>query len=281
MGLIAPMLKITLDKGGFLVKKRYLKWIIPICLLIMLGVGSAIAYSQNKIMEQPQLSYTQPTPEQIETGKAIVAKMFQNDVQNLHLHPSPDFILESSTARFRIDSSRQMITGVEYVNVKPTGKTKNITETEAHQKAIGFIREHFPQIDLSKYQEEVGFDTNYVLVLHEIDREIGVKLLGTITVIINQETGEVAIASLDMVQPPPSTKITIDKATAQTIAENAVKNEFPGAKLVRSSDKPEVKIDGDVNKQRIGWIFIFESDKHSAGILVDGNTGETMIQRAY
>lgn len=73
----------------------------------------------------------------------------------------------------------------------------------------------------------------------------------------------------------------LDKATAQQIASKKVKSQFIGAKLIRSSDSVENKI--GLN----GWIFIYQSkgifgwNNHSAAIMVDINTGETLVQRAY
>jgi hypothetical protein len=73
----------------------------------------------------------------------------------------------------------------------------------------------------------------------------------------------------------------LDKASAQLIAREKVKSEFMGAKLIRSSDSVESKV------ELTGWIFIFESkwifgwNDHSAAIMVDIITGETVVQRAH
>jgi hypothetical protein len=73
----------------------------------------------------------------------------------------------------------------------------------------------------------------------------------------------------------------LDKVTAQLIAGEKVKSEFTGAKLIQSSGTVEKKF--GLN----GWTFIYESEwilgwnRHSAAIMVDINTGETLVQRAY
>jgi hypothetical protein len=76
-------------------------------------------------------------------------------------------------------------------------------------------------------------------------------------------------------------KFPLDKATAQIVATEKVKSEFIGAKLIQSSDSVD-------NKAGLhGWIFVYQSkgifgwNKHSAAIMVDINTGETLVQRAY
>ena len=266
-----------------------LKWIIITCILIVLGINSAVAYNQFNNNDHDVSTHQpfQPTNEQMELGKAIVSKEFNRDSQNLVLFTSPDFILESSTAKFIINPDKQMITNVIYKNVKPVGNTTNITETEAHQKAINFIKEHFSQIDISNYEEKVGFQSNYVLKLQEIDKETGIKLLSSVTVIINQETGEIAQAHLDLIPSPTSLEVKLDKESARKLADEAVNNEFKEAKIIKSSDKPEVKLDREQNKQRLVWIFIYESEKtldepkHSAAIGVDAQNGDVIVQRAF
>jgi len=262
-------------------KSKWFKGIALVCLLIVSVVGTAMAFdepNQNVIEEPPKLFQT--TKEQLEHGKSLISKKFPDNAKDLKLFPSPEFILESADAKFAIDSEKNQLKGVYFTNVRPTGKETKISSQEAKQKASDFIKKHFTEIDLSRFQEEIVSNTNHIYRLNEVDRESGIKLLSSVTVVINQETGEIAMASVNMFTPPQSLKVSIDKETAQNIAEKAVKKEFSGAKLVRSSDTPEVKLD-DSGKQRIGWIFIYESNKHSAGILVDGNTGDTIIQRAY
>jgi hypothetical protein len=71
----------------------------------------------------------------------------------------------------------------------------------------------------------------------------------------------------------------LDKASAQLIALETVKSEFMGAKLIRYSLESK--------RGLTGWIFVFESNgvfdwnHHSAAIMVDINTGKTVVDRAY
>jgi hypothetical protein len=249
-----------------------------ICITIL--TLTTFAYANN----QPSL----PTPneKQMENAKALIVKHFpeklnEDNIEAIKIPNTNNVKIKTSDAYYIVDNKTNNISDARFLNVPLVGMTKKIDKSEAHKTAIEFLKKHYTEVDIDKYIEKSSFQTNYVLNLKEIDKETNTKLLGYITVIINQETGEVAYVNYCKMTPPTSLKISIYKEAAQVIADNAVQNEFIGAKLVRSSETPVVKLISGTDKQVVGWTFIYESEEHSAAILVDGNNGDTIIQRAY
>jgi hypothetical protein len=188
-------------------------------------------------------------------------------------------MLESDSAQFVIDPLSLTIKSVRFNNVDMVGKKRNISSEIAHQKAIEFIKKQFPDLDLTKFIEETAFNTNYILKLNEINKATQTKLLNNITVIVNQETGEIAMAMFNLNYPEIPSQISINKEDAEKIAYNKIKTIFANGKLDWSSPTLEQRL---LNGKAVtGWIFIYKSDKHSAGIMVDGNSGEATVQQAY
>lgn len=258
-------------------KRTSLK-IILMCFILLLFTTS-LAYSQPSALKDIKQTFI-PSNSQLEIAKNNVQKKYQNDTKDLRLVNSPSFILESANAKFEINPDNNMVRNITYKNVSSLGKKSKISEQEAHNRAINFIKGHYPEINLTKFEENSSLSGNYVLKLTEIDPITKAKLLNYINVIINAETGDVISASFDISNSSLSTtENTMSKTDVEIIANNKVKNEFDNAKLVSSSTTMETKLHNGTNI--LGWIFIYESDKHSAAIMVDAHTGQTFVQRAY
>lgn len=214
---------------------------------------------------------------------AYINKYFSESSITAELGDNPS-IYKSKTALFRFNLNTNHPTSIIFKDVKPIGKVKNIPQVKAHDKAIAFIQNKLPFIDLKSYTEESSFKSNYVLRLQGIDKASGIKLLNSVGIIINQETGEIAQVYIKETPTTADLNINISKNEAQKIAEQSITSYLEKPVLVKSSDVPEVKIDRENgNKQRAGWIFIFKSQDaaHSSGVLVDITNGETLIQAAY
>lgn len=218
----------------------------------------------------------------------IIKNSFQEEQGKITEDLSNANILISPTAKYQFDSENQRIIGVTYTNVDLIGHSTKITEKQAEEIAKNFAKEHFAKFDTTNCETKIAHSSCYAVVLTEVDKSSGIKLLNKFTAIINQETGQVATAFLNSDSQTNLPDVKINKAEALTIAIEAINKEFSGASLVRSSDTPEEKWfskednpeehDGD---PQVGWIFIFESSEHSGGVFVNVNDGKTKVQWAY
>jgi len=254
---------------------------VILILSFMVLTTATVAYSYPRYQNSNSILHTNfiPTENQLNRAKNEVLKSFPNDTRNLHLRKSIQFMLESENAQFGIDPATLSINSVRYNNVNTIGKKKKISQEYAHAEAIDFIKKHFPELDINKFVEESAFHSNYILHLTEINKATGTKLLNNITVIINQETGKIALALFDLSYPETLSPLSINKANAEQIADNKMNSIFSNAKLVSSSPTPEQKLLN--GKVVVGWIFMYKSNKHSAGIMIDGNTGKVIVQQKY
>jgi len=259
-------------------KKKLIGVLIIFSLLILISATSVYS-SKNSVSNSIQTTNFTPNDQQLKTAENKVIGSFPNNANGLHLHRSVQSMLESDSAQFEIDPSSLTIKSVRFNNVDMVGKKRNISSQVAHEKAIQFIKNQFPDFDLTKFVEETAFNSNYILKLNEIDKATGTKLLNSITVIVNQETGEIAMAMFNLNYPEIPSQVSINKENAKQMADNKINTVFNNGKLEWSSPTLEQRL---LNGKAVtGWIFIYKSDKHSAGIMVDSNSGEVIVQQAY
>lgn len=232
-----------------------------------------------KAVSDIKMKNFQPTSTQLRNAKANIIKRFPEAANDLKLAATIAFILESKDIRFILNKENQSINEVRFLTVDDASYNKIITNVEGRRTAVDFLEKRFPEIDLKNFILEEGISDTYVYHFGQFEPKAKIKLLGYVTVVVNPGINEVASFNINIVPPPASLKITLDKAAAEKIALKAVKAEFSDAKLIRSSDMPEVKLFVDYPKQRIGWIFIYENDKHSVAAFVDVNTGKLNIRR--
>ncbi|MEA1961202.1 MAG: hypothetical protein U9N81_08025 [Bacillota bacterium] len=221
-----------------------------------------------------QASLSNPSTQSI----SIIEKYFPEDQGKLQQSLNNKYI-SSPTAKYWVDLDKQMVTEVVYTNVKRIGKSTKISKDQAKKIAYSFANEHFPQFDTTSCQEQIGDHSCYVIVLNEVDKNSGIKLLDKFTAIISKETGQISMTMMRIV-PGNLPSVKISKNKAQIIATDVINKEFSEAKLVSSSESPQVKLDSE-NNQQVGWIFIFESSDHSGAVLVDVTNGDAFYQCAY
>lgn len=266
--------------------KKYL-----LVLLLILGINLAgcsdipqkindKSVSSHKAGSAIKMKDFRPTSLQLDKGKANIVKRFPEVANDLRLVKAKGYVLESKDIKFILNKENQSINQVIFLTVDDASYNKIITKDEGRSTAVNFLKKRFPEIDLNNFTVEEGISDAYIYHFQEFDQKTKVKLLDSVTVVVNPGRNEVAEVDFNFYPPPASLKITLDKAAAEKIALKAVENEFSDAKLIRASDTPEVKLFVDDPKgQRIGWIFIYENNKLSAAIFVDVNTGKPFIQR--